>query len=323
MYKAFYKLERNPFEITPDPSFLFPTRRHNEALAALYYGVRRHKGFVVLTGEVGTGKTLLLRCLLQSLKQSDDVKYAYVFNGRLSPLEFLQYIAGDLGLPATGKNKSELLLQLAHYVVSRGEKKLTTVLVVDEAHHLSTDILEEIRLLTNLETANEKLLQILLVGQPELDEKLDSVDLRQLKQRIALRSHLASLDLEETRGYIERRLQLAGSPDATQLFPEDTVAAIHRHSRGTPRLINTICENALIAAYARQAASVTPDIIETIATDFRLGVQTAPVERKKVSNELDMKAAARTLLELYARLQGEQALDEELAARVPVRVNEP
>jgi general secretion pathway protein A len=311
MYKAFYKLQRNPFEITPDPSFLFPTRRHNEALAALYYGVRRHKGFVVLTGEVGTGKTLLLRCLLQSLKQSDDVKYAYVFNGRLSPLEFLQYIAGDLGLPATGKNKSELLLQLAHYVVARGEKKLTTVLVVDEAHHLSADILEEIRLLTNLETADEKLLQILLVGQPELDEKLDSVELRQLKQRIALRSHLASLDLNETRGYIERRLHLAGSPNAATLFPEETVAAIHRHSRGTPRLINTICENALISAYARQAASVTPDIIETIATDFRLGVQTAPAERKKTPGELDMKTAAQTLLALYSRLQSEAAVAEE------------
>ena len=123
MYKAFYNLKRNPFEITPDPSFLFPTKRHNEALAALYYGVRRHKGFVVLTGEVGTGKTLLLRCLLQSLKQSDDVKYAYVFNGRLSPVEFLQYIAGDLGLPAAGKNKSELLLQLAEYVVVTRRKK--------------------------------------------------------------------------------------------------------------------------------------------------------------------------------------------------------
>src|SRR5580692_7195572 len=168
MYKAFYNLKRNPFEITPDPSFLFPTKRHNEALAALYYGVRRHKGFVVLTGEVGTGKTLLLRCLLQSLKQSADVKYAYVFNGRLSPVEFLQYIAGDLGLPAAGKNKSELLLQLATYVIGRSQKQLTTVLVVDEAHHLSTDILEEIRLLTNLETADQKLLQILLVGQPEL-----------------------------------------------------------------------------------------------------------------------------------------------------------
>src|SRR5580700_4682491 len=314
MYKAFYKLQRNPFEITPDPSFLFPTRRHNEALAALYYGVRRHKGFVVLTGEVGTGKTLLLRCLLQSLKQSDDVKYAYVFNGRLSPVEFLQYIAGDLGLPSAGKNKSELLLQLAEYVVARGEKKLTTVLVVDEAHHLSTDILEEIRLLTNLETADEKLLQILLVGQPELDEKLDSVDLRQLKQRIALRSHLASLNLSETAGYIARRLQQAGSPDPSRLFPHPTVAAVHRHSRGTPRLINTICENALIAAYARQASSVTPDIIDGIASDFRLGVQTSPLEKANASGELDVRKAAQTLLEIYTRLQGEQAREEALAA---------
>ena len=143
--------------------------------------------------------------------------YAYVFNGKLTPVEFLQYIAGDLGLPAAGKNKSELLLQLAQYVITRSQKKLTTVLVVDEAHHLSTDILEEIRLLTNLETADEKLLQILLVGQPELDEKLDSVELRQLKQRIALRSHLASLDLNETRAYIERRLTLAGSPDRDEI----------------------------------------------------------------------------------------------------------
>jgi general secretion pathway protein A len=322
MYKAFYSLKRNPFEITPDPTFLFPTRRHNEALAALYYGVRRHKGFVVLTGEVGTGKTLLLRCLLQSLKRSEDVKYAYVFNGRLSPLEFLQYVASDLGLPAAGKNKSELLLQLAGYVVSRGEKKLTTVLVVDEAHHLSTDILEEIRLLTNLETADEKLLQILLVGQPELDEKLDSIDLRQLKQRIALRSHLTQLDLGETKGYIERRLELAGSPNPSTLFPQQTIATVHRHSRGIPRLINTICENALVTAYARQAASVTPDIIDAIATDFRLGVQTAPVEKKKTHGELDMQKAARTLLELYARLQGEQAREEELAAHGPVQGNE-
>src|SRR5579885_305562 len=193
MYKLFFNLKRNPFEITPDPAFLFPTKRHNEALAALYYGVRRHKGFVVLTGEVGTGKTLLLRCLLQLLRQSNDVSYAYVFNSRLSPVEFLQYVAGDFGLPVAGKNKSELLLDLSRYVVSRGLKKLTTVLVVDEAHHLSPDILEEIRLLTNLETAQEKLLQILLVGQPELDEKLDSIELRQLKQRIAVRSHLTPL----------------------------------------------------------------------------------------------------------------------------------
>jgi len=164
MYKAFYNLQRNPFEISPDPSFLFPTRRHNEALAALYYGVRRHKGFVVMTGEVGTGKTLLVRCLLQLLNKN-NVSYAYIFNSRLSPLEFLQYVAGDFGLPASGKNKSELLMELSNYLIERHLKKLTTVLVVDEAHHVSADVLEEIRLLTNLETTQEKLLQILLVGQ--------------------------------------------------------------------------------------------------------------------------------------------------------------
>jgi len=303
MYKAFYNLKRNPFEITPDPSFLFATKKHNEALAALYYGVTRHKGFVVLTGEVGTGKTLLLRCLLQLLKRSNDVAYAYVFNGRLSPLEFLQYVVADFGLAASGKNKSELLQQLASFLIARSREKLTTVLVVDEAHHLSADILEEIRLLTNLETAQQKLLQILLVGQPELDEQLDSVELRQLKQRIAFRSQLAPLDMSETKGYIERRLQLAGADSrAVMLFPLPTISAVYRHSRGIPRLINTICENGLIAAYAKQARTVTAEIIEDIATDFRLGV-TRQSQQNKSLNDTDVRKAARTLLELYAHLQ--------------------
>src|SRR5438093_9946697 len=147
MYKAFFKLRRNPFELTPDPSFLFPTRRHNEALAALYYGVRRRKGFVVLTGEVGTGKTLLIRCLLQLLKGS-NVAFAYSFNSRLSPLEFLQYVTGDFGLPAAGKNKSELLLELGSFLVERYPQTVTTVLEADEPHHLSDAFTEEIRPLT-------------------------------------------------------------------------------------------------------------------------------------------------------------------------------
>ena len=200
MYKAYFNLTRNPFELTPDPDFLFVTKRHNEALAALYYGVRRHKGFVVLTGEVGTGKTLLLRCLLQLFKQSKDVAYAYVFNSLLGSNEFLQYILSDLGLSTAGKNKSQLLLELGQFLISRSAKKQTTVLIIDEAHHLSAELLEEVRLLTNLETTDDKLLQILLVGQPELDQKLDSMGLRQLKQRVALRSHLDPLDLDETRG---------------------------------------------------------------------------------------------------------------------------
>ncbi len=310
MYKSFYSLKRNPFEITPDPSFLFPTRRHNEALAALYYGVRRHKGFVVLTGEVGTGKTLLVRCLLQLLNRK-DVTYAYVFNSRLSAHEFLQYIAGDLGLNVTGKNKSELLLELSSFLVARHKQKLTTVLVIDEAHHLSVELLEEVRLLTNLETADEKLLQILLVGQPELDDKLDSHELRQLKQRIALRSALQPLSLEETDGYIQRRLQLASANPAEQTcFPSETIARVHRHTSGIPRLINTVCENSLITGFARQSPTITPDIIDEVAADFRLNVTSAPqLEAKPGQDSNEVWQAVKTLLQLHDHLQGVRAED--------------
>jgi general secretion pathway protein A len=323
MYKPFFNLARNPFDLTPDPTFLFPTKRHNEALAALYYGVRQHKGFVVLTGEVGTGKTLLLRCLLQLFKQSKDVAYAYVFSSRLTATEFLQYVVSDFGLPACGKNKGELLLELCNYVVSRGLRNLTTVLIVDEAHHLSADILEEVRLLTNLETTTEKLLQIVLVGQPELDEKLDSIKLRQLKQRIALRSHLEPLSADETKEYIERRLHVAGAnSSATVLFPAETIAAVYRHSRGTPRLINTICENALLTAYAKQMGSVTPEIIDGIVEDFRLNV-VGPheIDRDQEVDRADVQRAAKTILALYESLQKSRARPEDL--RVPVSARLP
>jgi type II secretory pathway predicted ATPase ExeA len=303
MYKQFYSLQRNPFEITPDPAFLFPTKRHNEALAALYYGVKRHKGFVVLTGEVGTGKTLLVRCLLQLLNRG-SVAYAYVFNSVLTSLDFLQYIAGDFGLNPSGKTKSELLLMLGNYLIERQQKKMTTVLVVDEAHHLSPEVLEEVRLLTNLETAQEKLLQILLVGQPELDQKLDSYELRQLKQRISLRSNLEPLDLEETHGYIQRRLELAGrNPQNGTLFPVETVALIHRYSRGIPRLINTVCENALITGYARHEAMIPAEIIEGVAADFRLNVLHAPPAAPAPAKGSELWQAAEILLKLHGQLQ--------------------
>jgi general secretion pathway protein A len=305
MYKAFFKLARNPFNLTPDPVCFVPTKRHNEALAALYHGVRQHKGFVVLTGEVGTGKTLLLRCLLGLLKESKDVVYAYLFNGRLSSTEFLQYILSDFGLPANGKSKYELLLDLGRFLTSRGSMRMTTVLIVDEAHHLSADILEEVRLLSNLETTDDKLLQIVLVGQPELDLKLDSFELRQLKQRIAVRTQLGALDADETKRYIEQRLQIAGEePLSSPLFSEAAISAVYRYSRGLPRLINTICENALIAAYARRLLSVTPEIIEYVAKEFRLEVALSPdAERAEGFNQTDAQRAVKTLRDLIAALE--------------------
>ena len=324
MYQSYYHLKRSPFEIVPDPFFFFATPRHNEALAALYHGVRGHKGFAVLTGDVGTGKTLLLRCLLEQLTRSDDVAYAYVFNGRLSPCEFLQYVASDFGLPVAGKNKSEILSDLSKYVVARGSGKLTTVLIVDEAHHLSVDILEEIRLLTNLETVHGKLLQILLVGQPELDEKLDSFELRQLKQRIAHRAQLVPLNPGETAGYIKRRLQLAGAElNADTLFPQDTLQTIFRYSRGIPRLINTICENALITAYARQLPSVTSEIVEDAAADLRLDVVSSPEIRKKVELDDDeVRRATETLLDFFSRLKNLPSQGGEPGLSLTARANE-
>ena len=326
MYKAFFNLTRNPFDIAPDPALLFPTKRHNEALASLYYGVRRHKGFVVLTGEVGTGKTLLVRCLLQLLRQT-DVRYAYVFNSTLSPLEFLQYIAADFGLQSVGKCKSELLLQLGSFLIECYRKAHTTVLVIDEAHHLSTEVLEEVRLLTNLETAQSKLLQILLIGQQELDQKLDSMELRQLKQRIALRCQLGPLDENETRGYIQRRLQLSRGPAAAApIFSDDAIARIYRHSRGIPRLINTICENALITAYAKQTRLVTPVIVDEVAADFRLNVVSTPSAGiSSIHENRQLLDAVNTLLQFREYLKNSQSGEEGLPSAVSLtgRTYEP
>lgn len=271
MYKTYFQLPRNPFDLTPDPNCFVPTPRHNEALAALYYGVRQHKGFVVVTGEVGTGKTLLLRCLLRLLRNSKDISYAYLFNSRLTPMDFLQYIVADFGLPASGKSKADLLLDLSRFLVMRGRRQMTTVLIVDEAHDLPVDTLEELRLLSNLETTEDKLLQIVLVGQPELDKKLDSFELRQLKQRVALRTQLGALTAKQTQEYINQRMQNAGADPANgSPFSPQAVEAIYSYSHGLPRLINILCENALLSAYAKETRTITARIIEDVASEFRL-----------------------------------------------------
>lgn len=269
MYKSYFGFTRSPFDLSPDPFFLFRTAMHNEGFASVYYGVTQKKGFIVLTGEVGTGKTLLIRTLLQILSDA-NVATAYVFNPRLSRDEFLRYLLDDFGIPARG-GKSETLHDLNRFLIERHRKGLTTALIVDEAQELDADLLEEIRLLTNLETSTHKLLQIVLVGQPELDTTLDSSRLRQLKQRVAVRSRLAPLDLEQTATYIQHRVSRAGCKIPAQtLFPPDTVSLIMHYSGGIPRLINNLCENALIYAFTSQTTTVTTEFVREAATDLRL-----------------------------------------------------
>ncbi|HXY48710.1 MAG TPA: AAA family ATPase [Terriglobales bacterium] len=301
VYKTYFNLRRNPFEITPDPYFLCRTERHNETLAMLYYGVTQHKGFVVMTGDMGTGKTLLVHCLIEILN-TQRIPYAYVFNTRLSPLGFLQYVVGDLGLSSSAKDKSRLLLDLGSYLVACHQKGLTTVLVVDEAHHLSSEVLEEIRLLTNLETAQQKLLQIVLAGQPELEQKLELPQLRQLKQRITVRSRLAPLNRQETKAYIEHRLELASAERQTYaLFSPEAIDRVYLYSQGVPRVINTLCENALITAVAERDRFVTRESVDKVAVGFRLPQQHA--NRSESARNDELVQAVTTLLQIHQRLQ--------------------
>ncbi|MGI9102780.1 MAG: ExeA family protein [Terriglobales bacterium] len=304
MYKAHFGLRKNPFELSPDPYFFYPSARHNEALANIYYGVRKRKGFVVVTGEVGTGKTLLVRCLIDILSKN-QIAFAYVFNTRLTDLEFLRYIAGDLSISPVAASKSDVLLQLNDFLIARHRLGQTTVLIVDEAQDLEWEVLEEIRLLTNLETAQEKLLQIVLIGQPELEYKLDTHNLRQLKQRIAFRSRLDPLDEKQAEEYIVRRLQLAGATaNAQTIFPAPAISAIYRYSKGIPRLINTLCENAMISAYARQASAVTVEMVDEVAEDFRLDIIAEP---SAPTNGTQSRAVLKRLLEV---LQGTETTEQ-------------
>jgi general secretion pathway protein A len=269
MYKQYFGLTRNPFEISPDPFFYHPTPRHNEALANLHYGVGRRKGFIVITGEVGTGKTLLVRCLLSELRKN-NIAFGYVFNPLLPVVEFFQYIMADFGLPYSGRTKTEMLLDLNRFLIQRHARGLITALVVDEAQALRTELLEEIRLLTNLETSQQKLLQIVLMGQPELEIVLDSPELRQLKQRVALRCQLQPLDAAQTHAYVLSRLERAGAPVEPSIFTEEALDKIHEYSRGIPRIINNLCENSMVNAFAREQRPVTADMITEVAGDFRL-----------------------------------------------------
>jgi general secretion pathway protein A len=270
MYKKFFGLKENPFNVNPDPRYLFLTPHTQEALACLTYGIETRKGFILLTGEVGTGKTTLINKTLEWLHK-ERVFTAFVFNPRLSVSQFFDFMMADFGIPCESHQKGQMLLKLNQWLLDRYRAGERAVLVVDEAQNLSPQMLEEIRLLTNLETSTEKLLQIVLAGQPELEHKLNQPELRQLRQRITLRAKTRQLTLEETQGYIEERLRIAGAENP-DIFSPEAVAMVHRYARGIPRVTNLLCEHALVSSFADQKNPVPPEIVEEVARDFDLHV---------------------------------------------------
>ncbi|HLJ22713.1 MAG TPA: AAA family ATPase [Candidatus Acidoferrales bacterium] len=270
MYKKFFGLKENPFNVNPDPRYLYLTPNTQEALACLTYGIETRKGFILLTGEVGTGKTTLINKLLEWLHK-ERVYTAFVFNPRLSVSQFFDFMMADFGIPCESHQKGQMLQKLNQWLLDRYQAGERAVLVVDEAQNLSPQMLEEIRLLTNLETSTEKLLQIVLAGQPELEQKLNQPQLRQLRQRITLRAKTRQLTLEETQGYIEERMRIAGA-DNPDIFSPEAVAAVHRYARGIPRVTNLLCEHALVGSFAIQKNPVPAEIVEEVARDFDLHI---------------------------------------------------
>jgi type II secretory pathway predicted ATPase ExeA len=270
MYKKFFGLKENPFNVNPDPRYLYLTPNTQEALACLTYGIETRKGFILLTGEVGTGKTTLINKLLEWLHK-ERVFTAFVFNPRLSVSQFFDFMMADFGIPCESRQKGQMLLKLNQWLLDRYQAGERAVLVVDEAQNLSPQMLEEIRLLTNLETSTEKLLQIVLAGQPELEQKLNQPQLRQLRQRITLRAKTRQLTLEETQGYIQERMRIAGAENP-DIFSPEAIVAVHRFARGIPRVTNLLCEHALVSSFAEQKNPVPAELVEEVAHDFDLHI---------------------------------------------------
>ena len=267
MYEDYFGFDRLPFSITPDPRFFYDNPGNREAFAGLHYGIEGRKGFIVITGEAGTGKTTLLKVFMQ--RAPVTIRTAFVFNPKLSSTELLRSILNDLNIAASTENPGTLTRQLNDYLIEQLKKRHIVALLVDEAQHLSSELLEELRLLSNLETNHDKLIQIVLMGQPELEERLDQPELRQLKQRVTVRCRLAPLKGDEVSFYIEARLKTAGFAEKA-LFDPKAVEKITLYSRGIPRLINVICDNALLICYAASKRTVSAEFIEEVAHDLQL-----------------------------------------------------
>jgi general secretion pathway protein A len=297
MYTEFYGLKELPFALTPDPRFIYFTPSHTEVMANLHYGIESGKGLIVVTGEVGTGKTTMLRWVMQRLDRS--VMVAYIFNPRLSVTEFYQHLATLFDI-RNWETKSDLLFELGKVLESRHTRGLRTVLIVDEAHGLSTQVLEEIRLLCNFESDTSKQLQIVLTGQPELREVLNNPDLRQLKQRVALRCEIKALpNVEETSQYIKSRLQVAGARG--EIFSPGAVDYIFRCTSGIPRSINNVCDNAMLNGFAAGDQMISRATIQEVAETFDILPRAARFEEAETPARI-FPAANRA--ELWAQGNG-------------------
>jgi type II secretory pathway predicted ATPase ExeA len=288
MYRGFYGLKENPFNVSPDPRYLFLTQQVEETLSSLMYGVQTKKGIITLTGEVGTGKTTLVNRLLDWLHER-NTKTAFLFNSRMNSAQLFDFVLAEFDIPCESRSKSHQLMKLNHWLLERFRAGETAVLILDEAQNLTFPVLEEIRLLTNLETSAEKLLQIVLSGQPELEEKLNLPQLRQLRQRIMIRCKTGPLTKEQTHDYILERLKIAGaSPNSPPILSPAAVDTVHLYSLGIPRVVNLLCEHALINGYAEHERPIQPKIVEDVAREFQLDQvePTASPEALKTSAEL-------------------------------------
>ncbi len=268
MYKEFYQLKEDPFNITADPDFFFSSARHAEAFSHLTYGIKQRKGILVVTGEIGTGKTTLCRTLLNRL--DENIKTALILNPTFSDLQLLQLILKDLGIKAPLKNKFALIDALNEFLLNETNLGHNVVMIIDEAQNLGVKQLEQIRLLSNLETEKQKLLQIILVGQPELLDKLKLVSLRQLNQRIAVRYHILPLDRSELQQYIQHRLKIAQVSNKSNRhlqFTDDAVEAIYALSNGTPRMVNILCDRALLAGFVQETWTIDKNIVYKCAQE--------------------------------------------------------
>jgi general secretion pathway protein A len=268
MYKTFFGLKENPFNVNPDPRYLYLTKQIEEALTGLMYGIQTRKGFITLTGEVGTGKTTLVNRLLHWLHER-RTRTAFLFNSRMNSTHLFDFILAEFDIACESKTKSQQLMKLNQWLLERYRTGETAVLIVDEAQNLSHPVLEEIRLLTNLETTTDKLLQIVLSGQPELEEKLRQPQLRQLRQRIMLRCVTSPLTKEQTGEYIAERLRIAGA-SGEPIFSPRAVETVHLYSLGVPRVVNLLCEHSLVNAYAEQQRPIEAKIVEDVAREFQL-----------------------------------------------------